>query len=100
MLGGMLAVFFSQGGMPLPVALVLAILVPALVGIVVEKLAIEPVKGAGMCGLEPHRDFKLSPTQLLKRRTGRSAKVWMVLDDHGLPEPHSQRGGEYTRHRV
>ena len=46
MLGGMLAVFFTQGGMPLPVALVLAILVPALVGVVVEKLAIEPVKGA------------------------------------------------------
>ena len=46
MLGGMLAVFFTQGGMPLPAALALAIAVPALVGVVVEKLAIEPVKGA------------------------------------------------------
>ncbi len=46
MLGGMLAVYFSQAGLPLPVALVLAIVVPALVGVVVEKLAIEPVKGA------------------------------------------------------
>jgi len=46
MLGGMLAVFFSQGGMPLPLALVLAIALPALVGILVDKLAIEPVKGA------------------------------------------------------
>jgi len=46
MLGGMLAVFFSQGGLPLPIALALAIAVPALVGILVEKLAIEPVKGA------------------------------------------------------
>ncbi|MCF8211634.1 MAG: branched-chain amino acid ABC transporter permease [Rhodoferax sp.] len=46
MLGGMLAVFFTQGGLPLPLALVLAIVVPAIVGVVLEKLAIEPVKGA------------------------------------------------------
>ena len=46
MLGGMLAVFFTQMGLPLPVALVLAILVPAIVGVLLEKLAIEPVKGA------------------------------------------------------
>jgi branched-chain amino acid transport system permease protein len=46
MLGGMLAVFFTQMGLPLPVALLLAILVPAVVGVLVEKLAIEPVKGA------------------------------------------------------
>nr|WP_232834421.1 branched-chain amino acid ABC transporter permease [Rhodoferax ferrireducens] len=46
MLGGMLAVFFSQAGLPLPVALVLAIAVPAIVGVLLEKLAIEPVKGA------------------------------------------------------
>ncbi len=46
MLGGMLAVFFTQAGLPLPAALLLAILVPAVVGIVIEKLAIEPVKGA------------------------------------------------------
>ncbi|MBS1141716.1 MAG: amino acid/amide transporter rane protein 1, family [Proteobacteria bacterium] len=46
MLGGMLAVFFTQAGLPLPVALVLAILIPAIVGVIIEKLAIEPVKGA------------------------------------------------------
>ena len=46
MLGGMLAVFFTQAGLPLPAALFLAILVPAIVGVLVEKLAIEPVKGA------------------------------------------------------
>ena len=33
MLGGMLAVFFAQSGLPLPAALVLAILIPAIVGI-------------------------------------------------------------------
>lgn len=46
MLGGMLAVFFTQAGLPLPAALLLAILVPAVVGVLIEKLAIEPVKGA------------------------------------------------------
>ena len=46
MLGGMLAVFFVQAGLPLPVALLLAILIPAVVGVLIEKLAIEPVKGA------------------------------------------------------
>lgn len=46
MLGGMLAVFFAQMGLPLPAVLLLAILVPAIVGVLLEKLAIEPVKGA------------------------------------------------------
>jgi branched-chain amino acid transport system permease protein len=46
MLGGMLAVFFLKSGIPMPVALALAILVPAIVGIAVEKLAIEPVRNA------------------------------------------------------
>jgi branched-chain amino acid transport system permease protein len=46
MLGGMLAVYFTMAGLPLPVALVLAIIVPAIVGVLLEKLAIEPVKGA------------------------------------------------------
>ena len=46
MLGGMLAVLFTQAGLPLPVALMLAIIVPAIVGVLIEKLAIEPVKGS------------------------------------------------------
>ena len=46
MLGGMLAVYFSQQGWPLPVVMFLAIALPACVGILLEKLAIEPVKGA------------------------------------------------------
>jgi len=46
MLGGMLAVYFTQAGLALPLVLVLAIALPALVGVVLEKLAIEPVKGA------------------------------------------------------
>ena len=46
MLGGMLAVYFSHAGLPMPLALLLAIAVPTLVGLLLEKVAIEPVKGA------------------------------------------------------
>ena len=51
MLGGMLTVFFLKTGLPLPVALVLAVAIPAAVGVLVEKLAIEPAKGAEVAGL-------------------------------------------------
>jgi branched-chain amino acid transport system permease protein len=51
MLGGMLTVFFLKTGLPVAVALVLAVAIPAAVGILVEKLAIEPAKGAGVVGL-------------------------------------------------
>ena len=51
MLGGMLAVLFAQMGLPLPVVLLLAVVIPALVGILMEKIAIEPVKGADTVSL-------------------------------------------------
>ena len=46
MLGGMLAVYFTQAGLPMPLGLVLAIVVPAIVGVVMEKVDIETYKGA------------------------------------------------------
>ena len=46
MLGGMLAVYFTHAGLPLPLCLLLAIALPAIVGLLMEKVAIEPVKGA------------------------------------------------------
>ena len=46
MLGGMLAVLFAQMGLPLPLVVLLAVAIPAIVGVVMEKVAIEPVKGA------------------------------------------------------
>ncbi|MBV6273479.1 branched-chain amino acid ABC transporter permease [Alcaligenaceae bacterium CGII-47] len=46
MLGGMLAVFFMQTGLPWPLAFALAVILPAVVGVLVEKLTIEPVKNA------------------------------------------------------
>lgn len=46
MLGGMLAVVFLHSGLPLPVAIILAVIVPAIVGVLMEKTVVEPVKGA------------------------------------------------------
>lgn len=46
MLGGMLSALFIHSGIPPVWAIMLAIIIPALVGILMEKLAIEPVKGA------------------------------------------------------
>ena len=46
MLGGMLAVYFTHAGLPLPLALLLATLIPAVIGLLLEKIAIEPVKNA------------------------------------------------------
>jgi branched-chain amino acid transport system permease protein len=51
MLGGMLTVFFLKTGLPMPVALVLAVAIAAAVGVLVEKLAIEPAKGTEVVGL-------------------------------------------------
>lgn len=42
MLGGMSAALLVQAGVPLPLAIVLAVLVAAIAGLIVEKLAIEP----------------------------------------------------------
>lgn len=47
MLGGILAIFFLGIGLPLLPALALAIVLPAAVGVLIEKLAIEPIKDAG-----------------------------------------------------
>ncbi len=46
MLGGMLALMLIQVGVPLPIAIGLAVLITALVGILVEKAAIEPAGDA------------------------------------------------------
>lgn len=78
MLGGMLAVFFTQSGLPLPVALVLAILIPAIIGILVEKLAIEPVKGAETVTLI----IITIGTSLVLRGL---IQVWLGKGTHSLP---------------
>ncbi len=51
MLGGMLTVYFIGDGMPVPLAIALAILIPAVVGVLLEKLAIEPARDADVVSL-------------------------------------------------
>jgi branched-chain amino acid transport system permease protein len=51
MLGGMITVFAIAGGLPMPLAIVLAILVTAAIGVALNKLAIEPARGAPVVSL-------------------------------------------------
>ena len=46
MLGGMLAALLSAGGVPLPLAIIIAVIVTCAVGVVMEKVAIEPARDA------------------------------------------------------
>lgn len=51
MLGGMITVFAHGAGLPLPLAAVIAIAVTASVGVALNKLAIEPARGAPVVSL-------------------------------------------------
>ena len=51
MLGGMITVFAHMAGLPLPLAALLAIAVTAAVGVALNKLAIEPARGAPVVSL-------------------------------------------------
>ena len=51
MLGGMSTVFLFNAGVPLPAAALAAVLIAALVGIALNKLAIEPARGASVVTL-------------------------------------------------
>ena len=51
MLGGMVAAVLTASGIPLPLAVVAAIVVVALVGLLVEKLAIEPARDADITSI-------------------------------------------------
>jgi branched-chain amino acid transport system permease protein len=46
MIGGMSSVWLVNSGLPLPVAVVLAVAASALLGLVLEKFAVEPARGA------------------------------------------------------
>ncbi len=51
MLGGMITVFASAAGLPLPLAALIAIIATAGVGVALNKLAIEPARGAPVVSL-------------------------------------------------
>jgi len=51
MLGGMITVFAFDAGLPLPLAAVIAIAITAGIGVALNKLAIEPARGAPVVSL-------------------------------------------------
>lgn len=51
MLGGMITVFAHQAGLPLPLAAALAVIATAAIGVALNKLAIEPARGAPVVSL-------------------------------------------------
>lgn len=51
MLGGVSAVMLTSAGVPLPLAILLAVLIAAVVGLLLEKLAIEPAGDAEVVSL-------------------------------------------------
>ncbi|WP_417668810.1 branched-chain amino acid ABC transporter permease [Roseibium sp.] len=51
MLGGMITVFAFEAGLPLPLAALIAVVATAAVGVALNKLAIEPARGAPVVSL-------------------------------------------------
>ncbi|MEZ5779622.1 MAG: branched-chain amino acid ABC transporter permease [Paracoccaceae bacterium] len=51
MLGGMITVFADQAGLPLPLAALVAVASTAAIGVALNKLAIEPARGAPVASL-------------------------------------------------
>lgn len=51
MLGGMSTVFLMAGGIPMPVAIMLAVAITAFAGLALEKLAVEQTKNASVVSL-------------------------------------------------
>ena len=51
MLGGMITVFAFEAGLPLPLAALIAIALTAAIGVALNKLAIEPARGAPVVSL-------------------------------------------------
>jgi branched-chain amino acid transport system permease protein len=51
MIGGVAAVMLTSAGLPMPLAIVLAIIIAAVIGLLLEKLAIEPAGNAEVVSL-------------------------------------------------
>src|SRR6202045_2260031 len=51
MLGGMITVFASEAGLPLPIAAGVAVVVTVAIGLLLHRLAIEPARGASPINL-------------------------------------------------
>lgn len=84
MLGGMLAVFFTHAGLHWSLAFILAVLLPAIVGILLEKLAIEPVRDADTVSLII---ITIGASLVIRGLI----QVWLGKGAHSLP-PFSDHG--------
>ncbi|NVN88302.1 MAG: branched-chain amino acid ABC transporter permease [Rhodopseudomonas sp.] len=78
MLGGMLAVYFTDAGLPMAVALPLAVLIPSLAGLLMARLTIEPIKGAETITL-------IIVTIGVSLVIRGAIQVWLGKGSHGLP---------------
>lgn len=78
MLGGMLSAALLALGLPLPVAIVLAIVATGIVGLIVEKLAIEPARNADVVTLII---ITIGASLTLRGLV----QVWLGKDNHALP---------------
>lgn len=78
MLGGMLAVFFTGIGLHWTIAYPLAIILPALVGVLMEKFTIEPAKNADVVTL-----IIITIGVSLILRGG--VQIWLGKGAHSLP---------------
>lgn len=78
MLGGMLSAAMLAAGLPLPIAIALAIVATGIVGLIVEKLAIEPAKNAEVVTL-----IIITIGASLTIRG--LVQVWLGKGNHALP---------------
>ncbi|MFT0532937.1 branched-chain amino acid ABC transporter permease [Castellaniella hirudinis] len=78
MLGGMLAVYFTQSGLHWAPAFALAVFLPAIVGMLMEKLTIEPVKHADTVTLII---ITIGASLVIRGL----AQVWFGKNAHSLP---------------
>lgn len=78
MLGGMLSVAFLALGMPMPLAIALAIVATGLVGMAIEKFAIEPAKNADVVSL-------IIITIGASLTVRGLIQVWLGKGNHALP---------------
>ncbi len=78
MLGGMLSTALLAAGLPLPAAIALAIVATGIVGLLVEKLAIEPAKNADVVTLII---ITIGASLTLRGLV----QVWLGKGNHALP---------------
>lgn len=84
MLGGMLAVFFTQAGLHWAPAFLLAVFIPAIIGVIMEKLTIEPVKNEDVVTLII---ITIGVSLVIRGLI----QVWLGKGAHSLP-PFSEGG--------